>query len=342
MKLGSSRDRSSEQASIAKKVAEEAIGNIPPRQPIVFTDGSANPNPGPCGAAAICYAEGINSIPITISSPVAHHSTSYHGELEAIRLAVDFCKSRSAHHNFNTLHLFSDCQAAMLSLSSGKIHQAHQSTIDNIQATISELAVLGVTTNIHWVAGNVNLKPNELADQAAKHAVSLVKDESTNQTLALSTIKKQIKSHLNKKWQREWNRGETGRNVYELCPIIPSNKFISIQSRRKESKLLRIISGHSCLKDHMHKLNLSESPCCECSDERQTVQHIVMDCPLYNEERKNLQDCIESIYVEHNTPMWERVINLNSLLMPTHNNIETRNKINNALINFIDSIHLQI
>ena len=137
--LGSAGTRSREQAEVAKQEALQTISEIPVSQPLIFTDGSAMPNPGPCGAAAICYLEGTASLPITLTEPVSQHSTSYHGELAAINLAVNLCASRATQKPCDAIHIFSDCQSAMLSIASADINQSHQSLIDNIQSAISDI-----------------------------------------------------------------------------------------------------------------------------------------------------------------------------------------------------------
>ena len=95
-------------------------------EPVVFTDGSANPNPGPCGAAALFYVEGISSMPSTSSYFVSRLSTSYrpNDELAAIQLAINYCRSRSSHKK-KAVHIFTDCQAAILSLATSNILQSH-------------------------------------------------------------------------------------------------------------------------------------------------------------------------------------------------------------------------
>ena len=56
---------------------------------MAFTDGSALGNSGPCGAGAVIYPNGLDSHPLSLHSPVSKSSTSYHGELKDILLALD-------------------------------------------------------------------------------------------------------------------------------------------------------------------------------------------------------------------------------------------------------------
>ena len=342
LKLGSSRDRTTEQAQKAKDLALDTLNKLPINEPVVFTDGSANPNPGPCGAAAVCYAEGISSMPLISSTFVSRLSTSYHGELAAIQLAINFCRSRTIHIKTKAVHIFTDCQAAMRSLATSNILQSHQGLIDSIRSDISDLQKRGTAVNIYWIAGHVDLEPNEMADKSAKEAVFLDDVRALDHYLSLTTIKRKIRQLVNQKWQREWNRGESGRQVHNLFPKIPTTRYISKFSRNKESRIIRVISGHSRLKDHMHKIKLAENPCCSCSEARQTVRHIIMDCPTLSVQRQIMIDNIDEAYSEHQIPSVERVINFNTLLTSFQCDSKIKLSILKAVIKFLDSVTYEI
>ena len=85
--IGSSGNRTPEQQQTAQQVADELIINAG-NDAIIFTDGSAMPNPGPCGAGICAYWAGIHGPPTETSIPVAIRSKSYHGELKAIEAAL--------------------------------------------------------------------------------------------------------------------------------------------------------------------------------------------------------------------------------------------------------------
>ena len=68
---------------------------------------------------------------------------------------------------------------------------------------------------------------NEMADKSAKEAVFLDDVRAQDHGLSLTTIKRKIRQLVHQKWQREWNRGESGRQVHNLFPTIPTNRYIS-------------------------------------------------------------------------------------------------------------------
>ncbi len=149
---------------------ENKIGKLPHRQPVIFTDGSALSNPGPCGAAAVCYAEGMESQPLVLKEAVSKLSTSYHGYLRAMLLATQFSKEYSSTHHMTKLNIVTDCQVVITSLTSSRHHRSHQETIDQCIANISALVDKKIVTLIHWVPGHAGLAANELVDGYAKEA----------------------------------------------------------------------------------------------------------------------------------------------------------------------------
>ncbi len=96
-------------------------------------DGSSLGNPGPCRAAAVCFPEGLISEPVVCDLSESKCSTSYHGELCAIRLATAFSVCYSHTHLITQIHNFSDCKSAIASSASLDLHICHQNVVDNIQ-----------------------------------------------------------------------------------------------------------------------------------------------------------------------------------------------------------------
>ena len=85
--LGNTKTRRAEQSRKAQEIANNFLSHTG-RDVIVFTDGSALGNPGPCGSGVAVYWDGPNSTPTTHRKPVSSNSSSYHGEIEAIPLGL--------------------------------------------------------------------------------------------------------------------------------------------------------------------------------------------------------------------------------------------------------------
>ena len=88
--MGNANSRSEEQRNIAKLIANDYVNNIDKNSLICYTDGSDLGNPGPCGAGAAIYTESALNTPVLLKKPVSKKSVSYHGELVANDLVLEF------------------------------------------------------------------------------------------------------------------------------------------------------------------------------------------------------------------------------------------------------------
>ncbi len=279
---------------------------------------------------------------MVIKEPVAKEGNSYLGEVKAIELATKFALNHSSIYNHSTIHIFSDCRSAIQSVSTTKIHRSYQSTIDKTLSNVSELVKTGISTEIHWVAGHVDLAPNEAADKEAKNAAyqAMLLDSGT---ITVNTVKQKLKTQSLKRWQQHWDNSETGRSLHEVTPKVPKTMYKSVTNKSKERKYLRCKSGETRLKDNMFRIKLAESPNCElCSKDRETVEHVLLYCEALQESRNHLVNRIDEIYCKQETPVEERTLTIRTLLHPNHSSPITRNMIRVAAMDYINSIPLSI
>ena len=79
---------------------------------IIFTDGSALSKSGPVRAGEVIKNKGPKSTPVKLAKALKQMDTSYEGEIEAIKLAVEYANENITSAQDN-LHIFSDSQAAI-------------------------------------------------------------------------------------------------------------------------------------------------------------------------------------------------------------------------------------
>ena len=86
------------------------------------------------------------------------------------------------------------------------------------------------------------------------------------------------------KWQQRWDIGEFGRSFYLCKPFLKSKIRLDIPNTRHKKQILQLRTGYSLLNDYRHKLGQCDSGLCECG-QMETVQHYLLECHLYEEER---------------------------------------------------------
>jgi ribonuclease HI len=193
--LGSAGKRSDIQMKRARKIAEDFIvANID--STIVYTDGSALGNPGPCGAGAAIFTTGHSTAPIELTRPVSKHSHSYHGELQAIELALT--NLTEFHHLQGSIIILSDCQSALITASSSRTSKDYPFLQKSIQLLAATLKASGHSVLLKWVAGHTDLPGNEQADTLAKSAAREAASQQTSCKLSHTEAKCQSEHQCSK------------------------------------------------------------------------------------------------------------------------------------------------
>ena len=136
-------------------------------------------------------------------------------------------------------------------------------------------------------------------------------------------IKSAAKKSTISKWQQRWDISETGRFLYTFKPLVDGKLYLDLSSRDLFPIIHQLGTGYCKLNEYRFKLNQCESFECDCG-EIETVQHFLLESPLYEEERdqllKNLfsqlginyldMDLLLSYSENENIPGWrESIIN---------------------------------
>ncbi len=103
---------------------------------------------------------------------------------------------------------------------------------------------------------------------------------------------------------------------------MPKAKYKSTLSKDHEARLIRAKTGHNKLKAHLHKLNFVDTHMCDCGEDTQNIEHVIMHCPLHTVNRNEMINTTELEYVRSNTPFHERQLNRTTLLHPNHSTSE--------------------
>jgi len=156
--LGNSNNRTENQKIEARKVTTDFLAKQDHRKVVVFTDGSALGNPGPCGAGAVIYLYGLDTDPIMMHKAVSTHSTSYHGELAAIGLALNYLTTSIRLKNSTEgITILTDCQSALSAICSSSEVTNHSQLITEIQNQVDTLKARDIDVSLTWIAGHAGL-----------------------------------------------------------------------------------------------------------------------------------------------------------------------------------------
>ena len=97
-----------------------------------------------------------------------------------------------------------------------------------------------------------------------------------------------------KSWQRKWEL-ETARYYTRQLILEVGKKVIFPVDRDVGICYCTILLNNTMLNDDANRTGTAQSPVCECGNERETVQHFLLRCPLYREGRICMLDSIKGI-----------------------------------------------
>jgi ribonuclease HI len=170
--LGSAGKRTASQKAAAVAFGAHLLAGILPHSLVSFTDGSANPNPGPCGAGAYVYHTATPSWD-TERSAALGHGTNNLGELWAVGLALQAAHARilaSPHLTYKQLYIFTDSQFTLGILTLGWKSSDHSGLARVLKQYIRDYPIPVI---IEWVPAHVGIAHNERADALAEQGTKI-------------------------------------------------------------------------------------------------------------------------------------------------------------------------
>ena len=78
------------------------------------------------------------------------------------------------------------------------------------------------------------------------------------------------------------------RAIFSLHGTEPAPKFNSVGCKFGNILHTRLRLNASTLNDHLFKIQKASSPCCDCGSPKETVAHLVLNCPHFNMLRSEL------------------------------------------------------
>uniref|UniRef100_A0A3B5R9A6 Reverse transcriptase domain-containing protein n=1 Tax=Xiphophorus maculatus TaxID=8083 RepID=A0A3B5R9A6_XIPMA len=249
---------------------------------IIYTDGSKDPNSGRTGAAV-----NIPHHKVLIKRRTADHLAVFTVELSAIILALEWLLGND-NREVSTFIIASDSQAALLSIKSGK--SSRLDLILRIYQLLVHLHNNKCLVQFVWIPAHVGIEGNEEVDILAKQAL---KSDIVHLNIPLSKNegKSIIQKEIIKIWQELWDNHDNGRQLYTIQKSVGDSNYMS--GRRKEEVVMsRLRIGHSGLNSSLFKIGKHENGACNYCNQVETVEHVLLECDKYSEERQILKSLL--------------------------------------------------
>lgn len=222
--------------------------------------------------------------------------TVYAAELYGILMAVSAAVTLKSQGTvvFNTLRIFTDNQAAIISNNKPQ-QQSGQYIIRDTAAILSRLSDMGVRTVIHWIPAHEDVEGNEEADRLAREATSSlncppqIPGIAPCQVTLRTSLRTGLKQRMLEDWATEWKDTKHGKELRKIFPR-PTRALLRLHSGLQKpvsSCITQLHTGKIGLGHYLHRIGARESALCECELADQTVLHVLKGCPSHRIEQFN-------------------------------------------------------
>lgn len=162
----------------------------------------------------------------------------------------------------------------------------------SILSRAESLRAQGVLLRLLWIPAHEAIPGNEAADKLAKATVG--PEEAHMFRRLSSSLKKLHRDRLQEEWKAEWQSSEKGKHLRGIDNGLPAKRTQKLYGSRQRSRvylLTQLRTGHAWLATHAKNFHFREEDKCECGA-RETVAHVLVDCPKLREPRQQLRSRI--------------------------------------------------
>ena len=244
----------------------------------IYTDGSKDGSKVRAGAAIYSTKQLVKQYKYKLHNNCSNNQAEQITILKALEQLQGLEAPTGGKVSINT-----DSRVAIDSL---KNHAMHSFLIEKMRNKIRHLSTQTWTIDFRWVKAHIGIEGNEAADRLAKEAAQDEENQSiVFESIPLTSIASEINKRGLEQWQRQWNSSEKGAVCRFFFPRLEQRLKMKL---RITPEFTALVTGHGKTKSYLHRFILTDDPACPCGEERQTSEHIIFDCNIFEAQRSSL------------------------------------------------------
>ncbi|KAJ4449775.1 hypothetical protein ANN_01179 [Periplaneta americana] len=182
-----------------------------------------------------------------------------------------------------TVTIHTDSRITLQLLKNRKIHT---NLIEEIRRKTKEMELQGWNIEFRWIKAHAGHHRNEIADRLAKEAATSREIYECYNRIPKSVVLSEMSENSVVTWQREWDQTTKGATTKSFLPNVVQRLKLKINTSPNCTSL---ITGHGNIKSYLHKYKIIDNPMCTCNTAEQSVDHLIYDCKLIEQERETLK-----------------------------------------------------
>jgi len=108
---------------------------------------------------------------------------------------------------------------------------------------------------------------------------------------------KEIKIKNTKQWESNLKRILNTKNYLIKDNI--QKPWARAKNRKLDTCMTRLITKHTRLKQHLHRMNMENDPFCRwCKNQEETIEHMFLHCPRFNSHRTKLKHALRRVNIK--------------------------------------------
>lgn len=197
-------------------------------------------------------------------------------------LAVLECVKFILSSKINKAIIFTDSLSCLYSLLSNPFKKHIPPVVLEIKNYLKQSYDINLQVSLIWIPGHSGIQGNESVDSLAKMAAF---QGRSIDVIYCDDLLQMSRPNLFKCWNNNWlNRHNDKAKFYRsIVPSVPLDPWFSKFSLPKKttSILCRLRFNHCSSPVHLYKLNIFDSPLCQCGLGIGDVTHVLFHCPRY-------------------------------------------------------------